>query len=317
MHLDANRTAFMFPGQGSQSVGMGRSLAQAEPAAAAVFERADDLLGYPLSELCWEGPERQLNDTLHAQPALLTHSVAVLRVLQERLPDFQPSRLAGHSLGEYSALVAAGSLDFDEALLLVRERGRAMKQAGERFPGGMAAVLGMDLVEVEQGCRAASEAGQGSVWVANDNCPGQIVISGDESALTRAIPTLNEAGAKRVVRLAVSIASHSPLMQPALETFNLALDDSPIKEPIKPVIGNVRAIPLKSAVEVREDLREQLVSRIRWTETIQAMLKDGVNTFFELGAGTVLLGLLRRIERSAVGIPLEEPESFHRLVDRV
>jgi [acyl-carrier-protein] S-malonyltransferase len=294
---------------------MGRSLAQADSVAAAVFERADQLLGYPLSELCWEGPERRLNDTLHAQPALLTHSVAVLRVLQDRLPDFQPRRLAGHSLGEYSALVAAGSLDFDKALLLVRERGRAMKQAGERFPGGMAAVLGLDLDEVEQGCRAASEAGTGDVWVANDNCPGQIVISGDELALARAIQALTEAGAKRVVRLAVSIAAHSPLMQPALESFNTTLDESPFETPIWPVIGNVRAKPLNSAVEVKEDLREQLISRVRWTETIQEMLQIGIDTFLEIGAGTVLLGLLRRIERSAEGISLDEPESFDRLLD--
>jgi [acyl-carrier-protein] S-malonyltransferase len=294
---------------------MGKALAESEPTAQAVFDSADKHLGYSLSELCWAGPERKLNDTLHTQPALFTHSIAVLRVLRERFPALQARFVAGHSLGEYSALTAAGALDFRETLLLVRERGRAMKEAGDRYPGGMAAVLGLNLEQVEQGCRTASGGGEGSIWVANDNCPGQIVISGDEQALARAEITLIEVGARRVVRLAVSIAAHSPLMEPALESFNRALDGTDFQNPTVPIIGNVHARMLASAEEVRLDLRDQLVSRVRWTQTIEKMLREGVDTFLEIGSGSVLVGLLRRIDRAAKGIALDQPESFGQLAD--
>lgn len=292
---------------------MGKDLAESEPAARAIFDSAEDLLGYPLSELCWSGPQEVLNDTLHTQPALLTHSIAVLHVLHQRFPGIQARFVAGHSLGEYSALAAADVLDFRDTLALVRERGRAMKEAGDRYPGGMAAVLGLDLEEVVRGCRAASEGGEGSVWVANDNCPGQIVVSGDERALKRAEKTLSDAGARRVVRLAVSIAAHSPLMAPALEAYNHALDGAAFQSPTIPIIGNVHAKRLTTAEEVRTDLRAQLISRVRWTETIERMLREGVNTFLEIGSGSVLIGLLRRIDRSAKGIALDEPSSFDQL----
>ena len=310
MAIDPQRSAFLFPGQGSQAVGMGRELARAVPAAAAVFAEADAILGYELTRLCWEGPAETLNDTQHTQPALLTHAVAVLQALQAHAPAFRPAFTAGHSLGEFSALVAAGCLSFAEALRLVRERGHAMKFAGEQSPGGMAAVLGLDAPEVEAVCRQAAKDTSAIVQVANDNCPGQVVISGEESALMRAIEELKARGARRVVRLAVSIAAHSPLMEAAQAQFGRALQAAPIADPRIPIIGNVGAAPLRTAVEVRADLQAQLTSRVRWTESIRAMASAGVDTFLELGTGTVLTGLVRRIAPDAAAHSLDAFETI-------
>lgn len=310
MPIIPNQFAFVFPGQGSQTVGMGAKLAGEDRVAAEVFSQADDILGYSLSKLCWEGPETELNDTLHTQPALLSHSVAVLKAFQARYPDFQPAFTAGHSLGEFSALVASGALTFPDALRLVQARGKAMKDAGERQPGGMAAVLGLEVKDVDQVCEQASKTSSGGVWIANDNCPGQVVISGDEDTLSIATKHLLEGGAKKVIRLAVSIASHSPLMKPALENFDRALETTQIQDPQIATIGNVEAKPLRSAVEVRADLSAQLTSRVRWTESVRAMLDSGVTTFIELGPKNVLTALLRRIERSAVGMSLDGPSSI-------
>ncbi len=312
MVLEPATTAFLFPGQGSQVVGMGRDLASRSPEAAAVFRQADEVLHTPLSDLCWNGPADALNDTLNTQPALLTHSVAVLRALQSRFPWLRPSWVAGHSLGEFSALVAAGAVSFVEALRLVRSRGQAMKSAGSRTPGGMAAVLGLETEVVDRLCREACANG-GTVQVANDNCPGQVVISGDDAALQRAIALLERAGARRVVRLAVSIAAHSPLMRSAQQDFNCALDATPIEDPEVPVIGNVAAAPLHTAAEIRDDLSAQLTSPVRWTDTIRRLTASGVRTFLELGSGSVLTGLLRRIEPTARGIALDTVESFEQL----
>ena len=311
--LVAERTALLFPGQGSQALGMGRALALADPAAAQIFRRADDLLGMALSDLCWNGPLDSLNDTLNTQPALLTHSVAVLRALQRRRPGLQPAFAAGHSLGEVSALVAAGSLDFDDALRLVRARGRSMQEAGARNPGGMAAVLGLDAGPVAEICRAAAEQTGGVVQVANDNCPGQVVISGDEAALAAAVQALGAAGARRVVRLAVSIAAHSPLMQPALEPFGRALHEATFRDPSIPVISNVHATPLRSGAAARADLLDQLTARVRWTESVRAMAEAGIDTFLELGSGAVLTGLVRRIVPQARALALDAPESLDAL----
>lgn len=310
MTLVAERTALLFPGQGSQALGMGRELAQADPQAAQVFRRADELLGFPLSDLCWNGPADSLNNTLNTQPALLTHSLAVLRALQTRLPDFRPAMAAGHSLGEVSALVAAEALHFDDALRLVRARGQAMQQAGARNPGGMAAVLGLDAGPVAEVCRVAAERVGGVVQVANDNCPGQVVISGDEAALAAAIEALGPAGARRVVRLAVSIAAHSPLMQPALEPFGRALQQADFRDPVLPVISNVHAAPLRGGEATRADLLEQLTARVRWTESVQAMAAAGIDTFLELGPGAVLTGLVRRIVPSARALALDGPDTL-------
>jgi [acyl-carrier-protein] S-malonyltransferase len=315
MTINPYRTAFIFPGQGSQELGMGRSLAEVDPSAAKVFQQADEILGYPLTEICWNGPEDDLNDTFHTQPALLSHSTAVLEAFRARFPSFKPAYTAGHSLGEYTALVASGALTFYDALTLVQERGRAMKAAGEFQPGGMAAVLGMELELVEATCREVTIDGDDGVWIANDNCPGQVVISGHEAAITRATERLLELGARKVIRLAVSIASHSPLMEPALMDFNQTLHSANLLDPQIPTIGNVEASILKSASDVRRDLNAQLTARVRWTETIRSMIDAGVDTFIEFGPKSVLADLLRRINRTVKGLSLDAPESFKTLGD--
>ena len=310
MPLIPELTAFIFPGQGSQAIGMGMALAEAAPEAARVFQLADKILGYPLSQVCWHGPEADLNSTQYTQPALLTHSIAVLEVFKSRFPGFTPACTAGHSMGEYSALVAAGALSFDDALLLTRERGEAMSYAGEIHPGGMSAVLGLDVKEVERACEEASAQSDGAVAVANDNCPGQVVISGDENALALAHDLLGNAGARKVIRLAVSIASHSPLMIPAQDRLNDAIAAASFNDPLVPVVGNVSAQQLSSTEEIREDLSAQLTSRVRWTESIGWMANSGVDTYIEMGSGTVLTGLLRRIDPQARGISLDSPPTW-------
>ena len=313
MPLIPELTAFVFPGQGSQAIGMGMALAEAAPEAARVFQRADKILDYPLSQVCWHGPEADLNSTQYTQPALLTHSIAVLEVFKARYPGFSPACTAGHSMGEYSALVAAGALSFDDALLLTRERGEAMRYAGEIHPGGMSAVLGLDVKEVEGACDEASAQYDGTVAVANDNCPGQVVISGDENALALAHNLLDNAGARKVIRLAVSIAAHSPLMIPAQDRLNDAFAAASLNDPLLPIVGNVSAKPLSSIEEIREDLSAQLTSRVRWTESIGWMANLGVDTFIEMGSGSVLTGLLRRIDAQARGISLDSPSTWDTL----
>ena len=313
MFLNPKDTALIFPGQGSQIVGMGRSLAETDPDAAAVFEEADQILDYPLSEICWRGPEDVLRDTVHTQPALLTHSVAVLRAFKARYTDFEPAFTAGHSLGEYSALVASRALDFADALRLVQARGRAMKEAGQQHPGGMAAVLGLDLERVERVCEQLSSEDDGAVWVANDNCPGQVVISGHVQTLQRACEHLENQGARKVIRLAVSIASQIPLMAAAQIAFAPSLQNTLVRTSQVPTLSNVTAAPHRSPEEIRAALHEQLTSRVRWTESVRAMIHSGVSTFVELGPGNVLTGLIRRIVRSAIGLTLDSPESFATL----
>lgn len=294
-------------------VGMGRELAAAYPAARQVFEQADELLGFSLSRLAWEGPEANLNDTVNTQPALLVHSVAVLRVLDELQPGFRPAYVAGHSMGELSALVSSGALPFAEALHLTRRRGELMKRAGEVSPGGMAAIMGLDIPELERLCAEASTPNE-VVQVANDNCPGQVVISGASPALERALQAARQvAGERRVKPLAVSIAAHSPLMALSQADFNRAVQAAPITDPHTPLVGNVTATPLTTAAQIRADLQAQLTSRVRWTESIQAMTRQGVNTFVEIGSGSVLCGLLKRIDREAAGIALGKPEDFEKL----
>jgi len=312
MTLDPNLTAFVFPGQGSQKVGMGKELATAHLEARRVFEEADQLLGFPLSKLAWEGPEAELNDTVNTQPALLVHSVATLRVFEKLHPDFKPAYVAGHSLGELSAAVAAAALDFPAALKLVRRRGELMKRAGEVSPGGMAAILGLDVEALDKITFAASTGGE-VVQVANDNCPGQVVISGHSAAVTRAMEAAKAAGAKRALPLAVSIAAHSPLMASAQEDFRKAVAEAYIQDPAIPMIGNVGADEIKLAEALRRDLNGQLTARVRWTDTILAMRRAGVTTFLELGSGNVLTGLLKRIDADAVGIALGNPEDFEKL----
>ncbi len=309
---DATTTAFVFPGQGSQAVGMGRELAAAYPEARQVFEQADQALGLALSQMAWEGPEEALNDTINTQPALLVHSVAALRVFQKRYPGYTPAFVAGHSMGELSALVACGALDYLSALKLVRRRGELMKMAGEIAPGGMAAILGLEIPTLEEVCAEASAPGE-IVQVANDNCPGQVVISGARAALERAVEAARQRGARRAVILAVSIAAHSPLMRPAQQDFNRAVEAAALQDPFTPLVGNITAAPLHSAAEIRADLQGQLESRVRWTESVQAMAARGVTTFIEIGSGSVLGGLIKRIQRDGTTLTLGSPADFEAL----
>lgn len=291
---------------------MGYELAQSYPVARATFEQADELLGFSLSHLAWEGPEESLNDTLNTQPALLTHSVAVLRVFQELYPGYHPDCVAGHSMGEVSALVACEALPFPDALRLARTRGELMKKAGEVSPGGMAAVVGLDIPTLENICAQASSTEE-IVQVANDNCPGQVVISGAKEALERALHLAKENGARMTVPLAVSIAAHSPLMVHAQADFNLAVNKAPIVSPCFPLYGNVTALALHTAEQIRADLEAQLTSRVRWTESVQAMIAQGITMFIEMGSGSVLTGLLKRIDRRITCFSLSTPSDFEKM----
>ena len=305
--------AFVFPGQGSQFVGMGRELALASPAARQAFAEADEYVGFKLSQLCWEGPEAELTDTVNAQPALLACSVAALRALHEKIGAITPAFMAGHSLGEISALVAAGALEFEDGMALVRKRGEVMKAAGERSPGGMAAILNLDAPVLVEVCAEASAATGGVVQVANDNCPGQVVISGDNRTLEKAMELAKARGAKRALKLPVSIAAHSPLMQSALPEFTRAVEGLPFIAPIPLVVGNVQAAPLADPNEIRAELPAQLTSPVRWTESVRYMLAQGVTTFIELGSKDVLTGLLKRIDANAIGMAVGTPEGLEQV----
>lgn len=267
MKLDSKTTAFIFPGQGSQTVGMGRELALHYPIAKQTFDEADGILGFALSKTMWEGPVDDLNDTINTQPALYVHSLAAFRVFSQIYPHFKPAAVAGHSLGELSALTAARALTFDAGLRLVRKRGDLMKQAGEKNPGSMAAVLNLDIPTLEKVCEEASSEGE-PVQVANDNCPGQVVISGSKAAVERAMAGAKAVGAKRAIPLAVSIAAHSKLMASIQSEWNEAVRAAKIKDPSIEIVGNVNAGPLRSADELCTDIQSQMQSRVRWTETI-------------------------------------------------
>jgi len=296
---------------------MGRELSKTYSVAKDIFTSADELLGFPISRLCWDGPEADLNDTINTQPALLIHSVASLMVFREVFPGFSPTFLAGHSMGEISAIFAAGSLSFPEALKLVRRRGELMRQSGEIAPGGMAAILGLDIPTLDKICAEATIfAGEKDeiVQVANDNCPGQVVISGSRAALNQAIILAQSAGARRAILLAVSIAAHSPLMSYTQDEFNLAVNSAPLLDPSIPVISNVAAQPMLHSDEIRTDLQAQLTHRVRWTESIEYMIRRGVTTFLEFGSGSVLTGLLKRINTQAQGIPIGSPQDFEKLI---
>jgi [acyl-carrier-protein] S-malonyltransferase len=297
--------AWVFPGQGSQVVGMGQDLAEVYLAARAVFEEADELLGWSLSSLCFNGPKEELDDTINAQPALLTASIAALRALQteDRLPE--PAFVAGHSMGEYTALVAADAMSFTDGLRLVRERGRLMKLAGERAPGRMAAVIGLADDVVEDVC-----AGMNGVQVANYNSPGQVVISGTREAVEAASEALRERGARRVIPLAVSIASHSELMASIAEEFAQVVENTPLWPPRVPLVANVTGEPLTDVGQIRQELVRQLTSSVQWVRSVRRMSEAGVSSFLEIGPGKVLAGLIRRINPGASTASLGTVESI-------
>lgn len=298
------KTAWVFPGQGSQTVGMGRDLYASSPAARAVFDEADAILDMPLSRLCFEGPEAELTATENAQPALLTVSTALLRAIEEARgePLPPPAAVAGHSLGEYSALVAGGALEFGTALRLVRRRGELMAEARE---GGMAAVIGLGDAALDEICREVSESLSShpetvsTVVVANYNAPDQLVISGSSLAVEHAGLLAKERGAKRVIPLKVSAAFHSPLMIQAAEGMARALEAAVVQALRVPLIANVTAEPLVTAEDVRREAVAQVVAPVRWIASVQRMAQEGVASFLEIGPGKVLTGLIRRIAPQA------------------
>lgn len=311
MKLDLKTTAFVFPGQGSQAVGMGKELAERHPVAKQLFDEADATLGFALSQLMWAGPKEELDETVNTQPALYLHSIAAWMTFTSQTQE-RPATVAGHSLGELSALTASGALAFSDGLRLVRKRGELMKRAGELNPGGMAAILGVDIPTLDKVCAEASTADE-IVQVANDNCPGQVVISGHKPALERAMAGAKAAGAKRALPLAVSIAAHSPLMASIQAEWDAAVDACPMQDAEIPVVGNVHARTLRTADELRADIKGQMQSRVRWTESVQAMSGSGIQAYVEVGSGEVLLGMVKRISESAARFTLGKPSDFEAL----
>jgi len=302
------KVGFVFPGQGSQYVGMGREVYETSPAARAVFEQADKVLPVRMTEICFNGPSDTLNDTQYAQPAILTVSVAYLEALHERMlvtgRRVEPVYVAGHSLGEYTALVAAGSLQFPDALQLVWERGRLMKEEGARRPGGMAAVIGLPAERLENVVEEAQS--EGVVVIANANSPVQTVISGEIAALLKAMDLAKREGAAKVARLAVSIASHSPLMQHAGAQLGQLISGIKLADPIVPLVANITGQVLTTADDIKRELSEQLCKPVAWVDSVRGMLADGVTTFIEVGPGQVLTGLIKRISDDANVLRLED-----------
>jgi [acyl-carrier-protein] S-malonyltransferase len=303
------KVAWVFPGQGSQAVGMGRDLYDNVPAARAAIDAADKALGLPLSQLFFNGPEDDLRQTINAQPALMTVAYACLEAAREingdKLP--QPAFLAGHSLGEYTALAVAGVIDFTTAVKLARERGRLMHEAGQKQAGAMAAVLGLEEDKLAGICQETDTI------MANVNCPGQIVISGAAENIKKAMEMATAAGASRVVALQVSGAFHSPLMIPAVEGMRKYLDETEFKAPTIPVIGNVTGRPLADGAAVKKELIDQLTNPVQWQRTIEYMLANGVTTFIEFGPGRVLTGLIRRINKEATTVNIGDLAAVRNL----
>jgi [acyl-carrier-protein] S-malonyltransferase len=312
MKLNLQNTAFIFPGQGSQMIGMGKDLATQYPVAKQTFEEADSILGFAFSRLMMEGVADELNDTVNTQPALFVHSIAAYRVFAHLCPGFQPAALAGHSLGEFSALAVAGAFSFEDGLRLVRKRAELMKRAGGLASGGMAAILNLDIPTLEKVCAEASTPEE-MAQIANDNCPGQVVISGSKLAVERAMAGAKAAGAKRALPLAVSVAAHSTLMAPIQQEWNESVAAAKFSALQIPIIGNVHAKPLADESAARADIIAQMQSRVRWTESVQYLISIGINTFVEVGNGAVLGGLVKRIADGMTILPLGNPQDFAML----
>jgi [acyl-carrier-protein] S-malonyltransferase len=303
----------MFPGQASQYPGMGKELAENYPAARAVFEEADHALGFSISKMCFEGSEEDLKQTANTQPAILTVSVAAYRVVAEKglAPDF----VAGHSLGEYSALVAVGALNFSDAVRLVRKRGTYMQEAVPAGQGGMAAIMGISPAVVQDACKRAAEGEICSP--ANLNSPEQTVISGHASAVKRAVEIASQLGAKRSMMLAVSAPFHSALMMPAQERLEKDLRATSFSELQVPLVTNVDADTIRKGDEAREALVRQVTMPVRWEESMRLLLDEGVNTFLEVGPGRVLTGLMRQIERSVASLTVEDEKSLQATLEKI
>jgi [acyl-carrier-protein] S-malonyltransferase len=333
------QVAFLFPGQGSQTAGMGADIFSTSTAARHVFEAVDQALGFPLSDLCFHGPEDTLRETTNAQPAIVTVSLALLSAFQEALSvpahasswtsPLVPSYTAGHSVGEYAALVAAGALDLESAVQLVHLRGRLMHREGGVCPGGMAAIIGMDSKTLQAVCQDATaqavaglpadatstpHPGQGQVAVANFNAPGQLVISGEQRALALAMDLAKVRGAKRVIPLAVSGAFHSPVMQPAALGLAQVVETAPLFDAAIPIIGNIEASPLMEAGAIRVELAQQIASPVQWIRTIEYLAHAGVTIFLEIGPGQALTGMVKRIAKEVTTINISNMTEIEKAV---
>jgi len=306
-----SKTAYVFPGQGSQFVGMGCDLCHNFDVANSVFREADEALGFPLSRLCFDGPEEELRQTINAQPALVTASIACLKVAQELAgsnglppPDF----VAGHSLGEYTALFVAGVLDFATTVYLARERGRLMWEAGLSRPGSMVAVIGLGEEPLAEVC------GETDTWIANVNCPGQLVISGAKENLAKAAELAKARGALRTIPLPVSGAFHTPLMQPAVDGMSEIIATFTFRDPVIPIVANTSAQPLNTAEDIKEELLRQLCNGIQWQRSIEYMVDNDVTTFIEIGPGKVLSGLIKRISKDVNTLNIGDAEDIRNFV---
>lgn len=309
------KIAFVFPGQGSQFVGMGQALSEQSPAARQIFEEADAALGFSLSQLCFEGPEEELKLTANTQPAILTASIAVLAALKEKQPDFSPAFVAGHSLGEYSALVAAGALSFADAVKTVRSRGQFMEEAVPAGQGAMAAVLNMDRAALHAVCEEVTASGH-PVQLANLNSPGQIVISGSAEGVKLAGEQAKAAGAKRVLPLNVSGPFHSSLMQPAADKLQAVLADVSVQDAAVQVVANVTARPVTKSATIVDSLIQQVSAPVLWEDSVQWMVEQGVTTFVEIGPGKVLAGLIKKIAPADTTIiSVQDMDSLSELLD--
>lgn len=328
------KVAFLFPGQGSQTVGMGADIAETSPAAHRVFENVDQALGFSLSQLCFMGPAEALRETINAQPAIITVSLALLAALQETLSEtsalswttpLTPAFTAGHSVGEYAALVASGSLALSDAACLVRERGRLMHHEGTVCPGSMAAIIAMDEAALREVCAevtaqaranaTGTHPGEGQVAIANYNAPGQIVISGEMKALELAMELAKTRGAKKVMPLVVSGAFHSPVMQPAAHGLAQALAQVSVNEAHVPLVGNIHATPLTQPEEIRAELAQQIAAPVQWQRSIEFLVSEGVTTFIEIGPGQALTGMVKRIARGTTLLNVSERADITKVAD--